>query len=54
MIHGVLVRVTNRTGCGLVLCWVLRVAGAQRRVADQVQSPEGPVAEEQCADEQHG
>jgi hypothetical protein len=36
MIHGVLVRVTHRTGCGLVLRWVLRFAGAQRRVADQV------------------
>jgi hypothetical protein len=50
MIRGVPVRLAHRTGRGLVL----RVAGALRRVADQVQTPEDPVAEQQRADEQHG
>jgi hypothetical protein len=50
VICGVLVRFTYRTGCGLVL----RVAGAMRRVADQVQGAEDPVAEEKRADEQYG
>jgi hypothetical protein len=54
MIRGVLMRVTHRTGCGLVLRCVLRITGALRKVADKVQSPKGPVAEEQRADEQHG
>jgi hypothetical protein len=45
MIRWVLGRITHRPG--LVLRWVLRVAGALRRVADQVQVPEDPVAEEQ-------
>jgi hypothetical protein len=54
MVSRVLVRATHRTGYGLVLRCVLRVAGALRSVADQVQSPEDPVAEEQRADEQHG
>jgi len=49
----VLVRVT-RTTRGVVLRWVLRVAGALRRVAEQVQSPEDPVAEKQRYDEQQG
>jgi hypothetical protein len=52
MIRGMPVRVTHRTG--LVLRCVLRIIGALRRVADQVQGPEDPVAEEQRADEQHG
>jgi hypothetical protein len=52
MICRVLVRATHRTG--LVLRWVLGVVGALRRVADQVQGAEDPVAEEQSADEQHG
>jgi hypothetical protein len=49
MIRRVLVRATHRTG--LVLRWVLRVVGAPRRVADQVQGAEDPVAEEQRTDE---
>jgi hypothetical protein len=44
VIRGVLVRVTYRTSCSLVLRRVLRVTGALRRVADQVQGPEDPVA----------
>jgi hypothetical protein len=54
MIRGGLMRAAHRTGRGLVLRCVLSVAGALRRVADQVQGPEDPVAEEQRADEQHG
>ena len=50
MIRRVLVHAAHHTGRGLVL----RVAGALRRVADQVQGPERPVAQEQRADEQHG
>jgi hypothetical protein len=50
MIRGLPVRAAHRTGRGLVL----RVAGALRRVADQVQAPEDPVAKQQRADEQHG
>ena len=53
MIRRMLVGITHPTGRGLVLRCVLRF-GALRRVADQVQSPEGPVAEEQRADQQHG
>jgi hypothetical protein len=49
----VLVRVT-RTGRGVVLRQMLRVAGALRSVADQVQGAEDPMAEEQRADEQQG
>jgi hypothetical protein len=47
MITRVLVRVTHRAGRGLMLRCVLRVAGALRRVADQVQGAEDTVAEEQ-------
>jgi hypothetical protein len=54
MTCGVLVRVTCRPGRGLVLRCVLRVAGALGEVADEVQGPEGPVAQQQRADEQHG
>jgi hypothetical protein len=54
MIRRALVRVTHRTGYGLVLRCVLGFADALRRVADQVQAPEDPVAEQQRADEQHG
>jgi hypothetical protein len=54
VIRGVLVRVTHRAGRSLVLRCVLRVADALWRVADKVQGPEDPVAEEQRADEQHG
>jgi hypothetical protein len=50
MIRGVPVRTAHRTGRGLVLS----VAGALRRVADQVQAPEDPVAEQQRAGEHHG
>ena len=53
VIRGVLVRLTHRVGRGWVLHLVLRVAGALRRVADQVQGTEDPMAEEQRADEQH-
>jgi hypothetical protein len=53
MTRRMLVRITYPTGRGLVLRCVLRF-GALRRVADQVQGPEGPVAEKQRADEQHG
>jgi hypothetical protein len=49
-----LVRVTYRTDHGLVLRCMLTVAEALRRVADQVQSAEDPVAEEKRADEQYG
>ena len=52
--RGMLVRVTHRPSCGLVLHCVLCVAGALRRVAEQVQGSEDPVAEEQRADEQQG
>jgi hypothetical protein len=45
--RGMLVRITHRDGRGLlVLRCVLRVADAQRRVAEQMQGPEDPVAEE--------
>ena len=54
MIRRVLVRVTHRAGRGWVLRLVLRVADALRRVADLVQGPEDPMAQEQRADEQHG
>jgi hypothetical protein len=54
MIRGVLVRAAHRTGRSVVLRRVAPVARALRRVADQVQGPEDPVAEEQRADEQHG
>jgi len=54
MIRGVLVRVTHRTGRGLVPRCVIRLTGALRRVADQVQDPEDPVAEKQRADDEHG
>ena len=54
VIRGVLVRVAHRAGRGLVLRLVLRVADARWRVADQVQNPEDPVAQQQRADEQHG
>ena len=45
MIRRVLVGAAHHPG--VVLRCVLRVAGALRRVADQVQGPEDPVAEEQ-------
>jgi hypothetical protein len=51
--RGMLVHAT-RPSCGLVLRCVLCVAGALRRVAEQVQGPEDSVTEEQRADEQHG
>ncbi len=54
MIRWVLVRVTYRTDHGLVLRCMLTVADALRRVADQVQGAEDPVAEEKRADEQYG
>jgi hypothetical protein len=54
VVRGVLVRVTHRADCGVVLYCMLRVAGALWRVAEQVQGSEDPVAEEQRADEQHG
>ena len=54
VIRGVLVRVTHRAGRSLVLRCVLRVGDALRRVADQVQGPEDPVAQQQRADEQQG
>jgi hypothetical protein len=54
VIRGVLVRVTYRTDHGLVLRCILSVADALRRVADQVQGAEDPVAEEKRADEQYG
>jgi hypothetical protein len=54
MIRWVLVRVTYRTDHGLVLRCMPTVAEALRRVADQVQSAEDPVAEEKRADEQYG
>ena len=45
--RGMLVRITHRDGRGLlVLRCVLRVADAHRRVAEQMQGPEDPVAEE--------
>jgi hypothetical protein len=47
MIRTVLVRVTHRTGSCLVLRCVLHAAGALRKVADQVQGPEDPVADDQ-------
>jgi hypothetical protein len=43
-----LMDVTRRPGCVLVLGRVMRTAGALRRVADKVQGPEDVVAEEQC------
>src|SRR5215208_2031629 len=52
MTRGVLVRLTHRTGCGLVVRCVLRVASALRRVAHQVQSSEYPVAQQQRENEQ--
>jgi hypothetical protein len=54
MIRWVLARVTYRTDHGLVLRCMLTVADALRRVADQVQGAEDPVAEEKRADEQYG
>jgi hypothetical protein len=54
MIRRVLVRTAHRIGYGLVLRCVPCLADAPRRVADQVQGPEGPVAEEHRTDEQHG
>jgi hypothetical protein len=54
VIRGVLVRAAHRAGLGLVLRCVLRVTDARWRVADQVQGPEDPVAQQQRADEQHG
>jgi hypothetical protein len=50
VIRGVLVRAAHRPGRGLVL----RVADALWRVAERVQGPEGPMAQQQRADEQHG
>ncbi len=43
LVHGTL----GPGGCVLVLRCVLRAVSALRRAADQVQGPEGPVAEEQ-------
>jgi hypothetical protein len=40
-------RVTCRPGRGQVLCCMLRAASAFRRVADKVQGPKDPVAQEQ-------
>ena len=54
MIRRVLVRAVHCAGRGWVLRLVLRIADALWRVADQVQGPEDPMAEKQCADEQHG
>ena len=53
MVCGVAVRVTDRTGRGLVLRCVLGAAGAQWREADQVQRTEDPVTEKQRADQHH-
>jgi hypothetical protein len=44
MIRRVLVGAAHHPG--VVLRWVLRIVGALRRVADQVQGPEDAVAEE--------
>jgi hypothetical protein len=51
--RGVLVRLT-RPSRGLVLRCMLRGGSILRRVAEQVQGSEDPVAEEQRADEQQG
>jgi hypothetical protein len=50
----VLVRITQPTGRRLVLCCVLFMGGALREEAHQVQTPEGPVAQQQRDDEQQG
>jgi hypothetical protein len=47
MARRMLVHGTLGPGCVLVLRCVLRAVSALRRAADQVQGPEGPVAEEQ-------
>jgi hypothetical protein len=54
MTRGVLVRITQPTGRRLVLCCVLFMGGALREEAHQVQTPEGPVAQQQRDDEQQG
>jgi len=46
--------ITHRTGRAMVLRSVLRVAGAQLRVAEQVHRPQDPVAEKQCDNEHQG
>jgi hypothetical protein len=46
MACGMLMDVTRRPGCVLVLRRVMRAAGALRRVADKVQGTEDAVAEE--------
>jgi hypothetical protein len=38
----------------VVLCCMLSASDALRKIAEQVQGPEGSVTEEQRADEQHG
>jgi len=52
MVRRMLVHGTLRPGCVLVLRCVLRAVSALWRVADQVQGPEGPVAEKQRAYEE--
>jgi hypothetical protein len=50
MVRRVLVRVTRRPNCGLVLRCVRRAVTALRRVvAGQVHGSKDPVAEEQCS-----
>jgi hypothetical protein len=46
--------VIHRTGRGMVLRRLLRVAGTLLGVAEQVQRPEDPVAENQRDDEHQG
>ncbi len=47
MARRMLMDVTRRPGCVLVLVCVVRAAGALRRVADKVQGPKDAAAEEQ-------
>jgi len=54
MNRGVLVRITHPTGHGLVLRCMLHFASALREVAHQVQSSEGPVAQQQRNNKQQG
>jgi hypothetical protein len=54
MTRGVLMCTSRRSNRGVMLRCVPHAIGALRRVADKVQGPEGTVAEEQHAGEQHG
>jgi hypothetical protein len=54
MTSGVLVSASRLSSYGVMLYCVTDAIGALRRATDQVQGPEGAVAEEQRAGEQHG